>query len=81
MGLYETEVKKRNVRTAVEELFSGVALFGRKSGDEARFCLNRCEILYILIFHAEYGSLLNAVLVRVLWLAQSFQRRGPGIEV
>jgi hypothetical protein len=30
MGLHETEVKKRNVRRAVEELFSGVALFGRK---------------------------------------------------
>jgi hypothetical protein len=36
MGLHETEVKRRNVRTAVEELFSGVALFGRKSGDEVR---------------------------------------------
>jgi hypothetical protein len=30
MGLHETEVKKRNVRKTEEELFSGVALFGKK---------------------------------------------------
>jgi hypothetical protein len=30
MGLHETEVKKRNARRTEEELFSGVALFGRK---------------------------------------------------
>jgi hypothetical protein len=30
MGLHETEVKKRNVRRTEEELFSRVALFGRK---------------------------------------------------